>query len=185
MTIKKRAVFLDRDGVVNHIVDRGEQGVVIAGKRCRYTAPWRFEEFRLKDGVREAIEAMRAHGFFVCLATNQPDIAYGMMTEEDHERMMAATEALGFDDMFVCLHGREDGCACKKPKPGMFFDAVKKWDIDLSKSFMIGDSKNDVEAGRAAGSFTILIDAEYNRDVVADRRVKDLGEAVEMIEAVG
>lgn len=177
----KRAIFLDRDGVINDTVDRGEN-CFIQGKKVRWTAPWAYDEFHLKTGVLEALQAFHEAGYLVILATNQPDIAYGTMTREEHERIMAEVRKLPLDDIFVCEHGRDDGCECKKSKPGMLLDAAKKWGIDMAQSYLVGDTKNDAAAGRAAGCKVIIVDDGRNNELDADYKVSGLQEVQKLIE---
>ncbi len=183
MDKKKRvAVFLDRDGVINDVVDRGDD-FSVKGKKVKMTAPYKYDEFHIKEGVREALEKIKALGFLLILASNQPDIKYGLMTEEDNKEIMEEIKKLPLDDIFICYHGRDDNCPCKKPKPGMLLAAQEKWDIDLSSSCMIGDTANDMMAGWAAGCKTILIDCFYNRDIQSDFRVQNLLEAACLIRS--
>lgn len=150
-----RALFLDRDGVVNDVVERGSN-FYVQGKKVEYSAPFTFEEFRLREGVSEFISAVKSRGYRVILVSNQPDIAYGNLSPEDHARIMGVVSELGCDDIYVCLHGRTEGCECKKPKPGMLLAAAKKWSIELENSFMLGDTVSDVRAAQAAGCRSIL-----------------------------
>lgn len=179
----RRAVFLDRDGVINNIVDRGEN-FFVAGKKVRFTAPFAYEEFKLKDGVERALHKIHLAGFLAILVTNQPDISYGLLLKEDHEKITAEINKLPFDDIYVCPHGRYDGCDCKKPKPGMLFSAAEKWGINLTLSVIVGDSESDIGAGRAAGCKTILIKNDGNGRVTADEYAADLTEAVQKLEDV-
>lgn len=171
MTLKRQSVFIDRDGVINDVVDRGD----------RWTAPFSYDEFRIKEGVMEALEKIKALGFLLILVSNQPDIAYGLMTKNDNDKMMKEMKRFPFDDIFVCYHGREDGCDCKKPKPGMLLEAQRKWNIDLNASYMIGDTENDMMAGRLAGCRCILINARYNKDVKSDFRTESILDAANFI----
>jgi D-glycero-D-manno-heptose 1,7-bisphosphate phosphatase len=180
MISKRQSVFIDRDGVIIDVVDRGEN-FFVKGKKARWTAPFKYDEFRVKEGVAEALGKIKALGFLLILVSNQPDIAYGTMSKNDSDKMMKKIKKFPFDDIFVCYHGREEGCDCKKPKPGMLLEAQKKWNIDLNSSYMIGDTANDMTAGKAAGCRCILIDAEYNKDVKSDFRAKSLLEAVKNI----
>jgi len=168
-----RAIFFDRDGVINDVIDRGDN-CVVKGREVRFTAPWKYEEFKINDGVNELLKKLKGLGFLIILTTNQPDICYGTMAAADHEKIMAEVEKLPFDDIFVCPHGREDGCVCKKPKPGMLLAAANKYNIDLTSSFMIGDTKSDIGAGKAVGCTTVLLEREYNMGVEADIRVAKL-----------
>lgn len=176
--MKRRAVFIDRDGVLNECVDRGEN-FEVAGKKVRWTAPYRREEFKLKDGVEEALDALC--GFVRILVTNQPDIAYGMLPVPEHVSIMGEIAVLPLDDVFFCFHKRNTGCACRKPKPGMLLAAAEKWKIRLIHSYMIGDMESDMKAGRAAGCRVVLIDAPYNQGVEAHFRARDLQHAAQWI----
>lgn len=168
---RNRAVFFDRDGVVLK--------VVIENGTAR--PPQSVAEYKKKSGImpgaREAIEMVKAAGFLAILVTNQPDLHYGVITQKDFDSIQGDVAALSFNDIFICFHGREEGCVCKKPRPGMLLAAAKKWNIDLAQSFMIGDLAMDVGAARAAGCKTILIDCSYNKDVDADRRVATIQDA--------
>jgi len=177
---KHAAVFLDRDGVINDIVNRGDD-FSVKGKKVRLTAPFKIAEFRIKEGVREALEKIKTLGFLLILVSNQPDIKYGLMTEEDNKEIMEEIKKLPLDDIFICYHGRDDNCSCKKPKPGLLLAASDKWNIDFCDSCIIGDTANDMLAGRATGCRTILIDCFYNREVQSDFRVQNLSEAVCLI----
>lgn len=183
MNIKKRAIFIDRDGVINDAIDRGNGSVTAMFEKNRFTAPHAFAEWKLKAGVPEALEAMGKSGFLRILITNQPDIKYGLLSVEDYEQIMAEVKKLPLDDIFVCLHGRDDGCECKKPKPGMMLQAVVRHQIDLGGSYFIGDSENDIKAAKAVGCPVFLIDASYNRHLTPDWRVADLAEALRIINS--
>jgi D-glycero-D-manno-heptose 1,7-bisphosphate phosphatase len=168
-----RAVFLDRDGVINRIVFR--DGLP--------ASPRNLEEFAFNDGVREAVDELRKCGYRIIVVTNQPDLARKRISREMLDEMARRMEQeIAIDDLYVCPHDDEDGCPCRKPRPGMLLEAARKWDIGLSESFMIGDTWKDVEAGRAAGCKTVLLDAPYNQEVAPDLRVKSLSEAVERIK---
>ncbi len=176
----RRAVFVDRDGVLNHTIDRGN-GFFVKGREVRWTAPYRHREFKLKDDAAETLNKLGDLGFLRIVVTNQPDLAYGLISKKEYDLIMADLTKLPLDDIFVCLHGRDDGCDCRKPKPGMFLEAAKKWEIDLAGSFMIGDALIDMEAGKAAGCKTILVEYERNKGAAADVRVQNLLEAVRYI----
>ncbi|MBI5412999.1 HAD-IIIA family hydrolase [Candidatus Peregrinibacteria bacterium] len=175
MTTPRRAIFLDRDGVLNEVIDRGDN-YFVQEKKVKWTAPWTYSEFHLKPEVSGALQAFRDAGYIVILATNQPDMAYGTMTREDHERIMADVRILPLDDIFVCEHGRDNGCECKKPKPGMLLAAAEKWNIDLTQSYMIGDTESDIIAGRAAGCKVVFVEDGRNSEIETEYRVKTLTE---------
>ncbi len=147
-----RAVFLDRDGVLNRSIVRDG----------RPFAPTRLDEFELLPGVVEATHALRREGFLLIVVTNQPDVGAGLVQRETVERMNAELRArLPLDDIKVCYHVDADACFCRKPKPGMIIEAAGQWGIDLPASVMVGDRWRDVEAGHAAGCRTVLVDGGY------------------------
>lgn len=139
----KPCIFLDRDGVINVSPPKGDY--------IRNA-----DEFRLIPEVVDWIRIFNALDYRVIVVTNQRGIALGLMTEDDlaaiHEKMRNELAARGarIDDVFYCPHG-EGECDCRKPRPGMILEAVRKWDIDLDRSAMIGDSKRDEELARACG----------------------------------
>jgi len=180
MPTTRGAIFLDRDGVLNHLVDRGA-GFLVHGKEVRWTAPFTREEFRVRDGVPEALERLGTFGMKRIVVTNQPDVTYGLMTREALDGMTERVASLPVDDVFICMHGRDEGCDCKKPRPGLLHQAAARHDIDLASSFIIGDTANDIEAGKAVGCTTILLDTEYNQDVTPHYRVSRILEAVDII----
>lgn len=167
-----KTVFFDRDGVINKVLFNN-------GKPF---SPRTFTDFELIPGIGIVLNSLKKFGFLNIVITNQPDIARGLLKQQDLDKMHAIIrEQLAIDDIIVCPHDDADDCYCRKPKPGMILSAAKVWDIDLSNSFVIGDSKKDIEAGKGAGCKTILIDAVYNKDVKADFRVSDIYSAAEVI----
>jgi D-glycero-D-manno-heptose 1,7-bisphosphate phosphatase len=143
----QRAVFLDRDGVINHNEVRDG----------RPHGPQTLEQFIILPSVNEAIAAFRDAGYLVIVATNQPSISRDVV-----EAMHAVLRSnLALDDIKVCYHAAADGCMCRKPKPGLLLEAAREHNIALEQSWMIGDRWRDVEAGRAAGCRTIFIDYGY------------------------
>lgn len=168
----KRAIFLDRDGVINKVIL----------KEGKPFSPRKFERFELFGEIREVLEKFRREDFLNIVITNQPDITRNLIKWETLERMHKfIKENLPIDDIFVCPHDDIDSCQCRKPKPGMLLEAAKKWDIDLNGSFLIGDRWKDIEAGKNAGCITILIDYLYNKEVGSDFRVNDLHSAIKII----
>jgi D-glycero-D-manno-heptose 1,7-bisphosphate phosphatase len=143
-----RAVFLDRDGVLN-------RGVMQDGHPF---APVDVAEFQLMPGVAEALASLSAAGFLLIVATNQPDVARGRATragvEAIHEWMR---RHLPLAAIRVCFHDDADLCACRKPKPGLLVAAAVDYEIQLERSFMIGDRWRDIGAGKAAGCTAILV----------------------------
>lgn len=149
-----RAVFLDRDGILNAtFVDA--DGVA--------RPPADVSELRLEDGAREACERLKAAGFILVAVTNQPDVARGTTTRERVEAINArVAELLPLDEVAVCFHDDADGCACRKPAPGLLRDAAARLGLDLAASYMVGDRWRDVEAGKRAGCCTVLIQRDYS-----------------------
>lgn len=148
----ERAVFLDRDGVLNRSDIRNG----------RPYAPTSLEEFQLLTGVVEAVAQLRAAGFRLIVVTNQPDVATGKLSLTVLEQMHHQLRAwLPLDDIKICCHLDTDGCTCRKPKPGMLLEAAREQGINLNQSFMVGDRWRDVSAGKAAGCQTIFIDYGY------------------------
>jgi D-glycero-D-manno-heptose 1,7-bisphosphate phosphatase len=168
----RRAVFLDRDGVVNRVVRRDG----------RPASPRSLEELALEPGAERAAAALRDAGFLVFVVTNQPDLARGLLAPAVHEAIMERVkEAVAPDDLLVCPHDDADDCACRKPRPGMLLQLAERWGVELPSSYLVGDSWKDMAAARAAGCRAILIRADYNEGVAADHTVNSLGEAGNVI----
>lgn len=147
-----KAVFLDRDGVLNEAVIRD-------GKPF---APATLAELRLVPNAAEAIASLKNAGYLLIVVTNQPDVARGTQSREVVEAMDAAVgAALPIDEFRVCFHDDRDQCACRKPKPGLVLDAAAVHGIDLGQSFLIGDRWRDIDCGYAAGVRTVWIDRGY------------------------
>jgi D-glycero-D-manno-heptose 1,7-bisphosphate phosphatase len=167
-------VFLDRDGVINRAVVRN-------GKPY---PPDSVEELEVLPGVEKAIRDLHNAGFLIIVVTNQPDVATGIQSLEVVETMhRKLRETLLIDDIKVCYHTDADACACRKPKPGMLLDAARDRDIDISRSFLVGDRWGDISAGHAAGCFTFFIDYCYQERVPEnpDAVVHSLEEASHII----
>lgn len=149
----RRAVFLDRDGVIN-------RSLVRDGKPY---APTQISEFELLPGVAAALSRLRQNGFLNIVVTNQPDITTGKQRREDLDALHAQLQKeLAIDAFKVCVHVDADGCDCRKPKPGLLLEAADEWGIDPGASFMVGDRWRDVEAGQRAGCKTsFFIDYGY------------------------
>lgn len=147
-----RAVFLDRDGVINRAIVRGG----------RPYPPLTVDEMEFLPGVAEATAILSNAGFRLIVVTNQPDVATGVQRLEVVEAMHARLRReFPIDDIRVCYHVDRDGCMCRKPKPGMLLDAAAEWSIDLTSSFMVGDRWRDIGAGKAAGCKTIRVGDGY------------------------
>jgi D-glycero-D-manno-heptose 1,7-bisphosphate phosphatase len=144
-----RAVFLDRDGVLNRTYLHED------GKTHPPNGP---EETEILPGVPEACLDLRRAGFLLIVVTNQPDVARGTQRQPVvaaiHEKLR---QKLSLDEIMVCYHDSADNCSCRKPKPGLLMQAAAVWGINLKSSFMVGDRGSDMEAGYAAGCKTVLI----------------------------
>jgi D-sedoheptulose 7-phosphate isomerase len=171
----QRAVFLDRDGVLN-------KAVMKDGKPH---PPANAAELELAPEAAKALGDLKARGFKLVVVTNQPDVARGITTREAVEGIHAKlAAALPVDQILVCYHADADNCDCRKPKPGMLLRAARLHNIDLAGSFMVGDRWRDVEAGQNAGCRNIFIDGGYDEreaERPADARVHSLREAVDWI----
>jgi D-glycero-D-manno-heptose 1,7-bisphosphate phosphatase len=147
-----RAVFLDRDGVINRAIVRD-------GKPH---PPQSLDELEVLPGVPEALLKLRSAGFLLIVITNQPDVARGTQTRETVEMMNAQlVSKLAIDDVLTCYHDG-DTCDCRKPKPGAILEAAQRHGIDLERSFMIGDRWRDIEAGQRAGCECLFVDNGYH-----------------------
>jgi D-glycero-D-manno-heptose 1,7-bisphosphate phosphatase len=147
-----RAVFLDRDGVINRAIVRD-------GKPY---PPASLVELEILPGVHEALKKLHDSNYLLVVVTNQPDVARGTAIREDVELINAyLLSQLPIDVFKTCYHDREDKCGCRKPLPGAFFEAAKEHNIVLSQSFMVGDRWSDVEAGASAGCKTFYINYRY------------------------
>lgn len=145
-------MFLDRDGVIN-------RSTVRKGKPY---APRRLSDFRLLPGVARAVIDLKAAGFVVIVVTNQPDVGHGLVSPDTLEAMHKRLRAkVAVDEIMVCPHRQDEGCACRKPKPGLIRQAMRQWGIEANGSYMVGDRWNDVVAGRSAGLYTVFIDRGY------------------------
>ena len=152
----KKAIFLDRDGTINN--------------NCDHYYIWRKEELLLNPGVGEALTELRSRGYLLIVVTNQGGISKGEFTAEDveavhlHLRSMLDAEGAHLDEIYYCPHhSMVESCLCRKPQPLMIEKVLARFDIDPLSSWMIGDAERDVEAGKAAGLRTILI--EPNSDL--------------------
>lgn len=147
-----KAVFLDRDGVVN-------LAVVKDGKPF---PPQSAAELEINPDAYRTLPLLKSLGFLLLVVTNQPDVSRGTQTREAVEDIHAALRSqLPLDDFFTCCHDAADRCECRKPLPGLILEAALRHEITLKDSFLIGDRWRDVDAGFAAGVRTVWIDYGY------------------------
>lgn len=158
--MKRKAVFLDRDGVINQKPPEHD-----------YVKNWK--EFEFVSGIEELIKKANSKGYLVIVITNQRGIARGLVTEETvqkiHCKMISELRKKGaiIDAVYYCPHDIEDKCDCRKPKPGMILKASKDFNVDLKKSILIGDDKNDIIAGNKAGCKTIFLRNDSYRKIIS------------------
>jgi len=178
---KHRAVFLDRDGVINKKAPEGD-----------YIKSW--GEFEFLPGAKKAIRKLNENGFLVIVVSNQRGIAKGIMSESALKEIWVKMEeelskvGARLDDIYYCSHDIVDNCGCRKPEPGLLLRAAREHDIDLGRSWMIGDSESDIEAGKRAGCRTILIEGSplndnsraSEADLVANSLVEAVSKLIEM-----
>ena len=171
-----RAVFLDRDGVINRSLERDSKPF----------PPRSLDEFEILPEVPDACAKLKAAEFLLIVATNQPDVGRGTLKKELVEKIHAhLMKQLPIDRVEVCFHpgqGKSD-CDCRKPKPGMLLRAARELNIDLSQSWMVGDRWRDVDCGHAAGCRTIFIDRGYAEELrqKPDFLAGNLGGAADII----
>lgn len=168
-----RAIFWDRDGVVNQVT-------VVGNKPF---SPRNFADFKLMPGISECFQKTRELGFKNIIVTNQPDIARGLMAIDVLDKMHTLLEKeLSVDEINVCPHDNNQ-CDCRKPLPGLITKSATKNNFDLAESYIIGDTIRDIQAGKAAGCKTILLRRDYNGDAVelADYVVSGINEIFNLI----
>lgn len=154
-----RAVFLDRDGVINAAVVRGG----------RPYPPASVGETYILEDVPQALTMLRAAGFRMAVITNQPDVARGTQSRDEVEAINAFLKLqLPLDHFEVCYHDEADSCDCRKPKPGLIYRSALALGVDVTKGFVVGDRWRDIEAGRSAGCRTVWIDRKYDEKSPAD-----------------
>ncbi len=151
--MKRHAVFLDRDGVIN-------RSRIVEGKPVPPASP---DELELLPGVPEAAALLHAAGYLLIVVTNQPDVARGTAARHTVEEMNRhLLKTLPLASVRTCFHDDADFCSCRKPKPGLLLTAAVDFNLDLSGCYMVGDRWRDMEAGRRAGCRTIFIDYNYS-----------------------
>ncbi len=172
--LTRRAIFLDRDGVLNRVLIRNG----------RPFPPLSLAEVEIPPDVPIALSRLRTAGFLLIVVTNQPDVARGIQRLKVVESINAAlAQELPLDAFRVCYHDDSDNCECRKPAAGLLLATAREMRLDLTASFMIGDRWRDIEAGRRAGCTTILIDRGYaeHRPTNFHVRVRSLAEAADYI----
>jgi D-glycero-D-manno-heptose 1,7-bisphosphate phosphatase len=168
----KKAVFLDRDGVINKVVYR--DGNV--------SSPRNASEWKYEVDIEPFIEELKNRGYYIFVVTNQPDISRGYLDIHWHNFFLDdIAKKLSIDEICVCPHDDIDNCGCRKPKAGMLIDMASKWNIDLERSYILGDSIKDIDAGENAGCRTILLNRSYNQGVKSDFKIENILDALLII----
>jgi D-glycero-D-manno-heptose 1,7-bisphosphate phosphatase len=171
---QRRAVFLDRDGVI----------VIPEFREGRSFAPKRLEDFKFYPQAAVSLQKLKRAGFTLAVVTNQPDVGNGSIPRSEVEAMHEVmTRELPLDAVKVCFHGQAERCDCRKPKPGMILETARELGINLKKSFMVGDRNSDIQAGRAAGCATVFVDLGYAEAApdAPDYVVHSIAEAADII----
>jgi len=153
-----RAVFLDRDGVINRALEREQKPY----------PPRTLAEFEILPEVPDACARLKQAGFLLIVVTNQPDVGRGTLKQELVEAIHAEMcRRLPIDRVEVCYHPGQgaSACDCRKPKPGMILHAARALDIDPARSWVVGDRWRDIDCGHAAGCRTIFIDRGYREEL--------------------
>ena len=154
------AIFLDRDGVVNYSIIREKKPY----------APICLDELKIIPEIKSVIDFFKIRKFMVFVITNQPDVARGNVIKDEVEKINASIlSQLSIDEIFTCYHDNQDQCECRKPKPGAFIILSQKYNIDLSKSIMVGDRAKDIEAAKNANCPSVFIDYNYNEPKPVDQ----------------
>lgn len=172
--LRSRAIFLDRDGVINRTIVRAPEWI---------GSPRELHEWQWTDDIHEAIRKLHEAGYLLIVVTNQPEVPRKQLSMAQlsalHNHMKQGLPEL--DDVYACLHVDEDNCHCRKPKPGMLLEAAQKWNIDLENSWIVGDRAKDIEAGKAAGCKTCLIEYGYTYPCNPNLTCKNVLEFVQTI----
>ena len=175
-----RALFLDRDGILDELV--------FYESHQEWESPRRVEDVRMIDGVREPLQRLADAGWLLFIITNQPSFAKGKTSLENlnevHERIV---ESLGvtITRSYLCFHQASDLCGCRKPSPFFLQEAARDFDVDLARSWMVGDQDSDLACGRAAGCKVALLEhpgsAHKRGKIEPDLRVESLAELVAVV----
>jgi len=163
-----KGLFLDRDGVINKLINN--------------RPPWKISEIFIYKEIKDIIDYAKSLNFIPIVITNQPDAARGDITYELLNKINGSIcKKLNLNNFYICKHPYDGLCECRKPKPGMILKASKEINIDLNKSYMIGDREKDIEAGRRAGCKTISISESK---ISADYIVKNHNELFELLKKI-
>ena len=162
-----KAIFFDRDGVLNELIQR-DGG---------FYSPQSFDQFIILDSAVGIIKNVKKLGYLCVVVSNQPDISRGYLKQTELDKMTDVLyKELYIDDVFYCTHDDSDKCNCRKPAPGLLLQAADKWNINLDKSYMIGDTWKDAEAAKCANVKYFLLNRDYDLDYNTYKRLNSLKE---------
>ncbi|MEW6157782.1 MAG: HAD-IIIA family hydrolase [Verrucomicrobiota bacterium] len=165
----KSGVFFERDGILNQARD-DKKGQL---------SPLTLEEFHLNPEAVELLRQLKSAGFILIATTNQPGLSRGYQSRRDLDLMHAIMmKHLPLDDILVCPHDETDRCPCRKPKPGLLFEAAFKWHLDLDRCFVISNKWQDAQAAHIAGCTSLLIKSPWTGSGHHDFILNDLPAAV-------
>ena len=160
-----RAVFFDRDGVINKLIFR----------KGNYYSPREINNFKLYNDTTKVIKTVKDKGYLSIIISNQPDIARGLLKKTELNKMTKYLyNKLKVDDILYCMHDDPDVKGCRKPAAGLIIKAKNKWNISLQHSFMIGDTEKDLGAAKNAGVKFLLINRNYNENINVSDRINKL-----------
>jgi D-glycero-D-manno-heptose 1,7-bisphosphate phosphatase len=172
----KRAVFIERDGVLNEVRLGPKQQI----------PPLTLEEFKVVLAAKEPMLKLKAAGFMLIATTNQPGLSRGYQSRRELDRMHEMLRrTFGLDDILVCPHDETDHCPCRKPRPGLLIEAAFKWHLNLEQSFVISDKWQDAEAARTAGCTSLVIKSPWVGQVHHDFILPDLKAIADKILRLG
>jgi len=168
----KRAVFIERDAVLNEVRMGPKQQIT----------PLSLEEFKLIPQAAEPLKKLKALGFLLIVTTNQPGLSRGYQSRRELDRMHdMLRRGFPLDDIMICPHDESDHCPCRKPRPGLLIEAAFKWHLSLDHSFVVSDKWQDAEAARTAGCTSLMIKSPFIGQVHHDFVVTDLCAVVDKI----
>jgi D-glycero-D-manno-heptose 1,7-bisphosphate phosphatase len=148
----KNGIFIERDGILNQAIINGQSQV----------SPLTLEQFQINEPAIPVLEELKAAGFVLIVATNQPALSHGTLSRRELDRMHdQLRKRFPIDDILVCPHDESDECPCRKPEPGLFTEAAFKWHLDLERSFVISDKWQDARAARAVGCTSLLLKSPW------------------------
>ena len=168
----KKAVFIERDGILNEVK---------AGPKHQI-APLTLEEFKVNKPAEPALKKLKAAGFVLIVTTNQPGLSRGYQSRRELDRMHdIIRRCFPIHDLMVCPHDESDHCPCRKPRPGLLIEAAFKWHLNLDHSYIVSDKWQDSEAARTAGCTSLLLKSPWVGNVHHDFVLPSLDAIVEKI----